>query len=98
MACGVSILLSEESLSMSEKQLLHPPRFVQNEQGEIIDVIVSYDDYRQFLRALAAHADWDRLPSYLQDAIDHLLAEEAKAEHGSSKPLRTLVSKSDATS
>jgi hypothetical protein len=46
---------------MSEKQLLHPPRFVQNEQGEIIDVIVSYDDYRQFLRALAAHVDWATL-------------------------------------
>lgn len=76
---------------MSEKQLLHPPRFVQNEQGEIIDVIVSYDDYRQFLRTLAAHADWETLPPYLQDAIDHLLAEEAKAEPGSSQPLRAVV-------
>lgn len=78
---------------MSEKQLLHPPRFVQNEQGEIVDVIVSYDDYRQFLRTLAAHADWETLPSYLQDAIDHLLAEEAKVEPGSSQPLRAVVGK-----
>jgi hypothetical protein len=76
---------------MSEKQLLHPPRFVQNEQGEIIDVIVSYDDYRQFLRALAAHVDWATLPPYLQDAIDHLLAEDAKAEPGAPRPLRAVV-------
>lgn len=78
---------------MSEKQLLHPPRFVQNEHGKIIDVIVSYDDYRQFLRTLADHADWETLPTYLQDAIDHLLAEEAKAEPGSSQPLRSGVGK-----
>ncbi|WP_447977309.1 hypothetical protein [Candidatus Nitrospira bockiana] len=78
---------------MSEKQLLHPPRFVQNEQGEIVEVIVSYEDYRQFLRTLAAHADWETLPPYLQDAIDHLLAEEAKAESGSSQPLRAVVGK-----
>lgn len=78
---------------MSEKESLHPPRFVRNEQGEIIDVIVSYDDYRQFLRTLAAHADWETLPPYLQDAIDHLLAEEAKAEPGSSQPLRAVVGK-----
>jgi hypothetical protein len=75
---------------MSEEQL-HPPRFVQNEQGEVIDVIVSYNDYRQFLRTLAAHADWETLPSYLQDAIDHLLVEEAKAEPESSQPLRAIV-------
>ena len=78
---------------MSERQLLHPPRFVQNEQGEIIDVIVPYEDYRQFLRTLAAHADWETLPPYLQDAIDHLLAEEAKADPGSSQPLRAFVGK-----
>lgn len=76
---------------MSEKQLLHPPRFVQNERGEIVDVIVSYDDYRQFLRTLAAHADWETLPCYLQDAIDHLLAEEAKAELGSSQPVSATI-------
>lgn len=78
---------------MSEKELLHPPRFVQNERGEIVDVIVSYDDYRQFFRVLAAHADWETLPPYLQDAIDHLLAEEAKAEPASSQPLRAVVGK-----
>jgi hypothetical protein len=83
---------------MSEKQLLHPPRFVQNEQGEIVDVLVSYDDYRRFLRTLAAHADWDALPAYLQDAIDHLLAEEAKAEAGASRPLRALVGNPDQAS
>ena len=82
---------------MSEKQLFHPPRFVQNEHGEIVEVIVSYDDYRHFLRSLAAHADWETLPSYLQDAVDHLLAEDAKTDTGTSMPLRTVVGESDKT-
>lgn len=51
-----------------------PPRFVQNERGEVVEVLLSYDDYKDFLRILAAHADWETLPPYLQDAIDRLLA------------------------
>ncbi len=35
-----------------------------------MEVILSYEDYQGLLRILAAHADWEMLPSYLQDAID----------------------------
>ncbi|MEW6245282.1 MAG: hypothetical protein AB1555_01065 [Nitrospirota bacterium] len=79
---------------MSQKELLSPPRYIQNERGEIVEVIVSVEDYRRFLRTLAAHTDWESLPSYLQDAIDRLLAEEARAEEGPSKPLRDVLSES----
>ena len=76
---------------MTQKSVLSPPRFVQNDRGEIVEVIVSLEDYRQLLRTLAEHADWESLPPHLQDAIDHLLAEDAKAEKGPSQPLRDVL-------
>ncbi len=69
----------------------HAPRFIQNEQGKLVEVILSYEDYKSFLRLMAAHADWETLPSYLQDAIDNLLCDEAEAEPGAPKPLRELL-------
>ncbi len=68
-----------------------PPKMVHNDQGETVEVILSYDDYKTFLRFLADYVDWELLPSYLQDAIDHLLAEEARAEPGESIPLRKAL-------
>jgi hypothetical protein len=59
---------------------------VQNDQGEIVEVILSYADYKTFLRFLADYVDWELLPQYLQDAVDHLLAEEARAEQGDEVP------------
>lgn len=63
-----------------------PPKMVQNEQGEIVGVILSYADYQTFLRFLADYVDWELLPSHLQDAVDRLLAEEARAEQGDESP------------
>lgn len=59
-----------------------PPKMVQNDRGEIVEVILSYADYQTFLRFLVDNVDWELLPKYLQDAADHLLAEEARAEQG----------------
>ena len=64
-----------------------PPKMVYNDRGETVEVILSYDDYKTFLHFLADYVDWELLPSYLQDAVDHLLAEEARAEPGESIPL-----------
>lgn len=75
----------------------HPPRFVHNERGEIVEVILSLEDYRAFLRVLAAHADWETLPPYLQGAIDRLLVEEAKAEALPPRPLRELLAETGET-
>ena len=62
--------------------LAYPPRTIQDEHGETIGVVLSQGDYRLFLRVLAAHADWESLPFYLQDAIDNMLADEALTEGG----------------
>lgn len=68
-----------------------PPRLVSDEKGQVVEVILNYADYKNFLRVLAQHADWETLPPYLQDAIDNLLADEAIAEGGSSIPLRQAL-------
>jgi len=68
-----------------------PPKMVHNDRGETVEVILSYEDYKTFLRLLADYADWELLPRYLQDAVDHLLAEEARAEPGESIPLRQAL-------
>ncbi|MDR7420653.1 MAG: hypothetical protein QN178_17270 [Armatimonadota bacterium] len=67
------------------------PRFVQDDQGRIVEVILSYDDYARLLRVLAEHADWETLPPHLQDAIDGVLAADAATEGGSPKPLREVL-------
>lgn len=71
--------------------LTYPPRTIQDENGEVVGVVLSQDDYRLFLRVLASHADWETLPTYLQDAIDNMLADEALAEGGEPRPLRALL-------
>lgn len=43
------------------------------------------------LRILARYADWELLPPCLQDAIDHLLADEAMAEESEPIPLRQAL-------
>jgi hypothetical protein len=68
-----------------------PPKMVPNDRGETVEVILSYNEYRAFLRFLADYVDWASLPGYLQDAIDHLLAEEARAEPGEPIPLHEAL-------
>jgi hypothetical protein len=60
----------------------------------VVEVILDYRDYKQYLRILAQHADWESLPSYLQDAVDNFLADEALAEEGEAVPLRHIFSRS----
>lgn len=72
-------------------ELTYPPRTIQDEEGEVVEVIVSRHDYWLFLRALAAYADWETLPPYLQDAVDNMLADEALAEGGEPRALRDLL-------
>jgi hypothetical protein len=44
-----------------------------------------------FLRFLSDYVDWEILPGFLQDAVDHMLAEEARAEPGESILLRDAL-------
>jgi hypothetical protein len=68
-----------------------PPKIVHNDRGERVEVILSYEDYETFLHFLADHVDWELLPGFMQDAVDHMLAEEARAEPGESIPLREAM-------
>ena len=68
-----------------------PPKIVHNDRGEKVEVILSYEDYNRFLRFLADYVDWELLPGFLQDAVDGLLADEARKEPGESLPLRDAL-------
>ncbi len=70
---------------------LAPPRLVSDEKGQIVEVILGYEEYRNLLRLLAKHADWDMLSPSIQDAIDNFLADEALAEEGEAIPLRQAL-------
>ncbi len=75
----------------SGKSSIHSPRRVYDDSGEIIEVILDYQDYRLLLKKLADEIDWEKLPSHLQDAVDAILIEEAESEDGEDKPLRDLL-------
>jgi hypothetical protein len=81
----------DEKLKEATVGFAAPPKMVYDQQGEMVEVILSYQDYRTFLRALAAYADWEELPPYLQDAVDCMLADEAWEEEGESIPLRDAL-------
>ena len=72
-------------------ELSYPPRMIYDEKGDIVGTILAYSDYRAFLKVLAKHADWELLPSYLQDEIDNMLADEAIEEGGEPRALRDLL-------
>jgi len=71
-----------------------PPRLVSDAQGRVVEVILDYGDYSQFLRILARHADWESLPPSLQDAVDNLSADDALAEEGSAVSLPEALTQS----
>jgi hypothetical protein len=66
-------------------------RMVSDENGRLLEVTLGSAEYKDILRTLARSADWETLPSYLQDAIDHLLADEARDEAGEALPLRQAL-------
>ena len=73
------------------KTLESYPKLVYDRRGQLVEVTLTYTDYRTFLQLLAAYADWEKLPRHLQDALDHMLAEEARTEGGESIPLRRAL-------
>lgn len=75
-------------------EMNYPPRTIYDEKGEVVGIILAYPDYQTFLRILARYADWEKLPLYLQDAIDNMLADEVEAENGEARPLRELLTES----
>lgn len=68
-----------------------PPKMVYDGVGNLVEVILSADDFRSYLRSLAAEADWDTLPAHLQDAIDDLLIDEVRPEKSEAVDLGTVL-------
>jgi hypothetical protein len=72
--------------------IANPPKMVYDESGRLVEVILSAEDFREYLRTIAAAADWETLPEYLQDAIDLLLIDEVRHEKAAAVDLDTLLS------
>ncbi len=60
--------------------ITNPPKMVYDDSGQLVEVILSADDYRAYLRDLASESDWEALPEFLQDAIDRMLIDEVRHE------------------
>jgi hypothetical protein len=73
------------------KENSFPPRTIHDENGTWTGVILSVPDFQTFLRLLIEYADWESLPSYLQDAVDNMLADEAEEEEGEYVSLDKLL-------
>ena len=83
-------LATKDALETAEAAESYP-KLVYDRQGQLVEVMLTYTDYHTFLQLLAVYADWEKLPRHLQDALDHMLAEEARTEEGESIPLRQAL-------
>ena len=75
-----SLQIEDTMASILEKPC--SPRWVCDDSGEVIEVILGYDDFKTLLQKIARETDWETLPIHLQDAVDALLMEEANEENG----------------
>lgn len=75
----------------------HPPKRIYDQAGQLVEVIVTYEDYKRYLKTLAENSDWEDLPPHLQDAIDLMLIEEAKVEGSATKPLSQFMAEVEHT-
>ncbi len=67
------------------------PKWVYDDSGEVIEVILGYDDFKTLLQKVARETDWETLPLHLQDAVDTMLMDEANEENSETRPLRDLL-------
>ncbi len=69
----------------------YPPRTILDENGNQSGYILSPDDFQTYLKLLNQYVDWETLPSYLQDAIDNMLADDAEREAGDLMSLADFI-------
>ncbi|MYB59734.1 MAG: hypothetical protein F4Y39_05585 [Gemmatimonadetes bacterium] len=67
------------------------PKWVYDDSGEVIEVILGYDDFKTLIQKVAQETDWETLPPHLQDAVDAMLMDEANEENSETRPLRDLL-------
>lgn len=69
----------------------HPPKFIYDDSGHLVEVILAAEDYIAYLRSLAAEEDWETLPEHLQNAVDRLLIEEVRTEKDAATDLEDVL-------
>ena len=75
--------------------IANPPKMVYDETGQLIEVILSAEDYLTYLRTVARDSDWETLPPHLQDAIDRMLIDEVRAEKATASDLAAVWAEDD---
>jgi hypothetical protein len=76
--------------------MANPPKLVYNDEGRLIEVILSAEDYLAYLRDVMAEEDWETLPPHLQDAIDRMLIDEVRMADEETFDLEALLADSEA--
>ena len=76
--------------------MINPPKMVYNDEGRLIEVIFSAEDYLAYLRGVAAEEDWETLPPQLQDAIDRMLIDEVRSANEETFDFEALLADSEA--
>ena len=84
--------MEREAETRKEAMVLisHPPKFVYDSSGRLVEVILSAEDFTAYLRELSAKEDWETLPEYLQDAVDRLLIDEVRIEKDSAEDIENV--------
>jgi hypothetical protein len=75
------------------KMFTTPPKMVYDDTGQLVEVILSAQEYLHFLHFLTKEADWETLPPHFQDAIDQLLIDEVRAEKETAVSLESILDK-----
>ena len=76
--------------------MANPPKLVYDDEGRLVEVILSAEDYLAYLRGVAAEEDWETLPVHLQDAIDRMLIDEVRLADEETFDLDALLADSEA--
>jgi len=76
--------------------MTNPPKLVYDDEGRLIEVIFSAEDYLIYLRGVAAEEDWESLPAHLQDAIDRMLIDEVRSANEETFDFEALLADSEA--
>jgi hypothetical protein len=75
--------------------MANPPKLVYDDEGRLIEVIFSAEDYLAYLRSVATEEDWELLPPHLQDAIDRMLIDEVRSAEEDTFDLDVLLADSE---
>lgn len=71
--------------------LVHPPKMVFDDRGSLVEVILSAEDFRTYLRAAVADTPWDEMSPAWQDVLDRLLIEDVAPERDGAIDLETIL-------